>query len=98
MNIPDNMWYIQTRDVDTSIKVKEHDPRVTGTHCGKVMLRDKSKLWNDVYKKLFMQIWNALKTSPHLRLKDRPKKKNREENEQSRGLVWEDVMEGGSVN
>ena len=90
-------WYIQTMDVDASIQVKEHDPHVTWTHSRNVTLRDKSKLWNDVYNKPFMKIWNALKTNPSLRLKDRVKKKCRKENEQSRGPVWEDVMEGGSV-
>lgn len=46
------------------IKVKEHDPCVSmWKNCKNKTLSDKSKLWNDVSSKPFMQTWNALKTN-----------------------------------
>lgn len=82
-------------DVTTLIKVKEHDLRVSRwIYCNNMTLRVKNKLWHDVCKKPFMQIWNAFKTNLSLRLIARIKKKK---NGPSRGPAWEDVTQGGGV-
>lgn len=88
-----NMLYIQTMDVTTSVKVKEHDLCVSRwIYCNKMTLRDKKKLWHDVCNKPLMQIWNVLQTNLSLRLIARVKKSGH-----SRGPVWEDVTQGGGV-